>query len=141
MEKHDKNVITRQDRSPNGRQTIGYLTRTISGDTGQALWSGVVNGARARDLNLICFCAECLSDSRGFLAHANILYDLANAEQVDGIVTWASSIGTYISPDENRAFHERYRPLQIVTVGGEVEGFSSVLLILTDSVVLVSNTN
>jgi len=65
-----------------------------------------------------------LFDSRDFEAQANILYDLVDAQNVDGLVTWASAIGTYINADENRIFHERYRPLPVIPIGGAVEGFS-----------------
>ncbi|MEW5718568.1 MAG: substrate-binding domain-containing protein [Chloroflexota bacterium] len=69
-----------------------------------------------------------MADPRDFQAQANILYDLVNGENADGVTSWASSIGTYIPPDENRTFHERYRPLPVMPLGGSVEGFPGLLI-------------
>ena len=109
-----------------GRQTIGYFAGTISDDAGQAIWSGIVDAARDLDLNSICFPGRAVSRSPEFQAQANILYALANEEHVSGLVTWASAIGAGISADENKAFHDRWRPLPVVTLGATVEGFDGV---------------
>jgi sigma-B regulation protein RsbU (phosphoserine phosphatase) len=67
-------------------------------------------------------------DPAGYWAQHNIVYELANAENVDGVVSWASQIGTYLSVDEIRALHDRYRPLPVVTIGRTLEGFPGVLI-------------
>ena len=114
--------------SRNRRPTIGCLAPTISDDNGQAFWLGLADIARKRDVNLICFPGGWLSDPRGFQAQANVLYELVNAQNVEGVVSWGTSIGSYIDADELGAFHERYRPLPVVISGGKLEGFSSLLV-------------
>jgi len=64
----------------------------------------------------------------GFQSQANVLYDLVAQGSVDGIVIWASSIGNYVTVDEMRAFHERYHPLPVVTIGMTLEGIPSLLM-------------
>jgi hypothetical protein len=93
------------------RSTIGFLSSTISEYTGQTLLSGIADAARKFDLNLICFPGRCLNDPRDFQAQSNILYNLANAQTVLGVVSWASSIGTYVTPEANVIFHEHFLPL------------------------------
>jgi DNA-binding LacI/PurR family transcriptional regulator len=73
-------------------------------------------------VSLISFVGGYWADPRGFQAQANVLYDLVGAENVDGVVSWASLIGLYVTADETRAFHERYRSLPLVAIGGEYEG-------------------
>jgi DNA-binding LacI/PurR family transcriptional regulator len=109
------------------RPTIGCLTAMtgLGDDISQAFWLGVTDMARKRDVNLICFPGGWLCDPRGFRAQANVLYELVNAENVEGIVSWGTSIGSYIGADEREAFHERYRPLPVVIAGGVLEGFPS----------------
>ena len=115
--------------TPRGvRKTIGYLAPTISDDTGQALWSGITDAARDLGLNGICFPGRCVSDPRDYQVQANILYALVNGEHVDGLLTWASSIGTYVSGAENKAFHEGWQPLPVVPIGAPVDGFPGVLI-------------
>ena len=113
-------------RPHGGRQTVGYLAPTISDDAGQAIWSGIVDAARDLDLNSVCFPGRGVSHSREVQAQASILYALANNEHVSGLVTWASAIGADISVDENKTFHERWRPLPVVPLGATVEGFAGV---------------
>ncbi len=117
-----------RDVPEQARPTIGYLTNIIGDDTGQALWSGVVDAARERDLNVLCFLGGCLSDPREYRAQANILYDLVGAENVDGIVSWASSVGTYVGSDVNQVFHSQYRSLPVVPIGAALSEFPHVLV-------------
>ena len=106
---------------PNARPTIGYLATAIH-EASQPQWLGVVDAAQKREVNLICFPGSALRFSLGFQDQANILYDLVSAESVDGLVSWASSIGNNVTADEIRAFHERYRPLPVVAIGRSWEG-------------------
>ena len=101
------------------RPIIGYLAPSI--EANQPQWSGIVDEAQKRDVNLICFAGGHWTDPRGFQAQANVLYDLVNADNVDGVISWASLIGTYVTADENRAFHEHYRTLPMVAIGGAFE--------------------
>ena len=109
------------------RLTIGYVPASLGGISRPVL-NGMVDVARERDKNLICFPGALALDPVGFSAQRNIAYALPSAKSVDGIVSWASMIGNYIGVDEIEAFHERYRPLPIVTIGRTLEGFSSVLI-------------
>ena len=109
------------------RLTIGYLASSITGGS-QEQWLGVIDAAEKYGVNLICFPGYAFRDARGFNAQANVLYDLVSAENVDGIISWASSIGRYVEADELVAFHEGYRPLPIVSIGRTMEGIPSLLM-------------
>ena len=117
----------RKTRKPNARPTIGYVPASLGGITRPVL-NGMVDVARERDKNLICFPGAMVFDLTSFDAQRNIAYALPSAESVDGIVSWASMIGNYIGVDELEAFHERYHPLPVVTIGRTLAGFSSVLI-------------
>jgi diguanylate cyclase (GGDEF)-like protein/PAS domain S-box-containing protein len=121
-------IESRSSRRPNLRRTIGYVSTLIYDDPSQPQWSGVVDAARKHDVNLVCFAGRNLHSPIGFESQANILYDLVSAEGVDGIVSWASSIGNYVTREETRHFHTRYRPLPIVSIGMTLEGIPSLLM-------------
>ena len=108
------------------RLTIGYLTPHLYEHLGQ--WFGVADAAHEHDVSLISFPGWSPKYPEGFEAQATILYELVTAENVDGLVTWASSIGNYITVEELQAFHDRYRPLPIVSVGRTLEGIPSLLM-------------
>jgi DNA-binding LacI/PurR family transcriptional regulator/anti-anti-sigma regulatory factor len=119
----DRIGVTRVERARRrgSRPTIGYLAQSIQ-DAGQSQWSGVVDEARKRDVNLLSFVGGYWADPRGFQAQANVLYDLVGVENVDGVVSWASTIGLYVTADETRILHERYHALPLVAIGGTFEG-------------------
>jgi DNA-binding LacI/PurR family transcriptional regulator/anti-anti-sigma regulatory factor len=110
------------------RPTIGYLTSSIHDASALAQWAGVLDATQKHDANVICFPGFNLRDPRGFQGQANVLYSIVGAESVDGVISWASTIGNYVDTDEIRAFHERYRPLPVVTIGRVMEEFPGLLM-------------
>jgi DNA-binding LacI/PurR family transcriptional regulator/anti-anti-sigma regulatory factor len=110
------------------RLTIGYLASGIHGASAAAQWSGVLDAAQEHGANVVCFPGFELCDPRGFQAQANVLYSLVGAENVDGVISWASTIGNYVDADELWALHEHYRPLPVVTIGRVMEGFPGLLM-------------
>lgn len=109
------------------RPTIGYIAPDIHGAS-QIQWNGVLDAARKYDLNVICFPGSSLHIPLGFRSQSNILYELVSAHTVDGIISWASSLGNYTDRGELQAFHERYQPLLLVTIGRTLPGFPSLLM-------------
>jgi hypothetical protein len=109
------------------RPVIGYLAPGIH-DESQSQWLGVVDAAQEQDVNLLCFPGATLRLAPDAPEPANILYELAGAANVDGLVSWASSVGNLISPDANRTFHAHYQTLPLVTIGQAWEGIPGLLM-------------
>ena len=105
---------------------IGYLTPRIGDNVSQALWSGVVDAARESGSSLICFDGDTLRDADGLPSPANVAYDLVHDRLVDGLVSWATSIGGTLGRDEVASFHRRFHPLPIVSIGLPMVGIPSV---------------
>jgi DNA-binding LacI/PurR family transcriptional regulator/anti-anti-sigma regulatory factor len=112
----------------NARPTIGYLASSIHDASAVAQWSGVLDAVQKHGANVICFPGFNLRDPRSFQEQANILYNIVGAENVDGVISWASTIGNYVDADEIRTFHEHYHPLPVVTIGRVIEGFPGLLM-------------
>ena len=106
--------------------TIGYLTPRIGDNVSQALWAGVVDAAQECGAHLISFAGEILRDVAGFSSAANVAYSLASAEVVDGLVSWASSVGGTLEPDKVASFHGHYYPLPMVSITLPMEGIPTV---------------
>ncbi|MFC1976553.1 substrate-binding domain-containing protein, partial [Chloroflexota bacterium] len=124
MVKNKKHNRQKQAQSSDSRPTIGYFAPLAR--FAQLVWSGIVDAARKRDVNLICFDGSL--DNPNFWMQPHIIYDLATIENVAGAVSWASMMGNYFTIDELEAFHERYRPLPVVTMGKTLEQFPGVLM-------------
>jgi PAS domain S-box-containing protein len=110
----------------NGRPTIGFLTHEIWGTFGSLFWSGIINATEEENANLICFPGGNLRPAQE--AQANIVYDLVSAQNVDGLVISASSLGSFIDLEDFRAFCERYRPLPMVNLAATLEGIPAALV-------------
>lgn len=107
------------DPSQNNRPTIGFLTPHISGDGLRArVWSGVMKAARQYDVNIICFIGGELRSHQEYQDQANVLYDLANSGNIDGLLLWGSSLQNFIGPEEFQTFCARFAPISLVELDG-----------------------
>ncbi|MBN1994314.1 MAG: GAF domain-containing protein [Anaerolineae bacterium] len=113
---------------PNGGATIGLFCQGLFNEYDIGLWAGVADVARERGVNLILFGGGILQDTHGFNKQANILYNLASAETVDGLVIWGAQLAQVIELEEMRGFLERYRPLPMVSIGLALEGIPCVVV-------------
>jgi DNA-binding LacI/PurR family transcriptional regulator len=112
-----------------GRPTIGLLINQVTiGLNSGYLWSGVLETAQERGANLLGFAGGHLNDPFEFNARSNVLYELIDKERVDGLIVWASSLGSYVSPEAIRSFCSSYRPLPIVRIGMALAGIPSIVL-------------
>ena len=123
--KRDQNGL---GKARNSRPTIGYLAFGIEDHIADGIWTGIVDAAQQQDVNLVCFVGQRLRDPNGFLAQANVIYDLVNPKWIDGLVIWTSTISSYLDPQESRGFIERYHPLPTVSLGAIGDGASQELI-------------
>ena len=86
-------------RPPKLHPTLGLLTPQISDPNGQALCLGIADTARALGANVICFVGGELHSNLGFEAQKNVLYDLVNPGNVDGLVLWLAALGNFVESE------------------------------------------
>jgi sigma-B regulation protein RsbU (phosphoserine phosphatase) len=103
-------------RDRTGRPTLGFLAHSISDGYGLLVWQGVMEGARAAGVNLLCFLGGDLNTTRGFERQANILYDLASGENVDGLIVSGGPIVNLVGTVGLEAFCSHYHPLPMATI-------------------------
>jgi methyl-accepting chemotaxis protein/DNA-binding LacI/PurR family transcriptional regulator len=107
------------------RPTIAFLSST---ETVGALWPGIQDGARAHNANLVCFTGNALKTPDRFKAPANILYEIAGAKNVDGIVIWSGGLYTYIGLEAMGDFCRSFLPLPVVTLESVHTGIPGLLI-------------
>ncbi|MCX6032732.1 MAG: substrate-binding domain-containing protein [Chloroflexi bacterium] len=117
------------------RPRIGYITPRISDQHGLAIWSGVVETAQSRGVDVLCFAGGEVqhpeyAGRRGTEKHAvgNAIYDLVDRGSLDGLVVWGSSLGYYAGPDATYDFCRRFQPLPLVSIGVALPGIPGVVL-------------
>ncbi|MBN2393768.1 MAG: substrate-binding domain-containing protein, partial [Anaerolineae bacterium] len=111
-----------------GRPTIGLFTYGLMDTIGQAVWLGIDDAAREHDVNLICYEGGTLRDFTGVSTPANVLYNLTDFEQLDGLVIW-SGLLHHVDPETAEDFYYHYASLlPTVSLGVHVVGIPSVLV-------------
>ena len=116
----------RWQRSFSGRPTIGFLTGNINAGAARALWPGVLDATAAADVNLISFPGGRLQAIDNFEAQRNILYDLIDPLQLDGLVSWATSLVGAPDPYEAADFQRRFNDLPVVGLASSAAGEPSI---------------
>ena len=107
------------------RPTIGVFSYGFSGNF---LWAGATAAARQYDVNLIGFAGGSLHSPRGFEAQANVLFDLVDPQQIDGLLLDSGVLSHYVGTNALREFCGRYAGLPIVSSEVALEGIPSILL-------------
>ncbi|MBN1409810.1 MAG: substrate-binding domain-containing protein [Spirochaetales bacterium] len=89
----------------------------LSDHYGLTLWNGVKDSAMAHGADSVCFPAVDIGTTQGFEIQANILYDIASKENVDGLVLTGGIMSGYIGAEKYAEFVKKYLPLPLVTIG------------------------
>jgi len=109
--------------------TICYLAANIEARVGQEIWSGVSAAAKDYQINLVSIPGGCLRDTRDYTEQRNILYDLIDNQNIDGVISWTSTLSNYIDSNEILHFHKKRFPgLPIIGIGMEIPGIPSIIL-------------
>jgi len=116
----------KQSKTGNDKPTVGLLMGLLNETSWASIWSGVADLARERDVNLICFTGGMLEDTVGFQEQANVLYDLVDVEQLDGLIIWGG-IGKFVDAPTLETFYKRYQSIPTVSIGDSVADVPSVL--------------
>ncbi len=119
------NHATHTEQQPE-RFTIALFTYGLMDTIGEAVWLGMEDVARERDVNLICCSGGSWHVAPEAVAPANALYDMTTAERVDGLVIWVGMLHS-VDIETAYAFYRRYAPLPTVSLGLQVEGIPSVM--------------
>ena len=117
-----------QPDPPNARPMIGMLIWEIDHSGLMLRWRGAADATREQGANLFCFIGGRIRAPQGFEGQANVIYDLVDVEQFDGLTIWPANIGSFVSQQELEAFVRRFHPLPMVSSDQTFEGIPSVLM-------------
>lgn len=112
----------------NNRLTIGLLWPHLAFHYSVSIYRGITKVARDNNVNTICFTGGSLNSTYGYERMANVLYDIAGRESIDGLIMATAILGNYVSEEEMFKFCHSFQPLPLVSIGMELEGCSSVLV-------------
>ncbi len=104
------------------RPRIGFLARRIWDSFAIPLWRGVQDACRERDADLVTYVGTNLRAAWSTaLVQGFTVYDLIDAENIDGLVVSASSLISFIGKEAMSALYGRFGSLPIVNISHAVE--------------------
>jgi DNA-binding LacI/PurR family transcriptional regulator len=99
------------------KKKIGLVLASIHTGISQNMWAGFVNAAAAANTSLFIFPGGRLNARQDFENLRNSVYSLVNEENLDGCISWSSSIRYAMSKEEFELFHSGFDSLPYVTLG------------------------
>jgi len=91
-----------------------------------SLWQEVAKQASQSDCSLFVFVGGRLACPEGQEYLRNTIYPLANRKNIDAVISWASALGGYVSPEEVLAFLSTLDEMPTVCIGMKKSGYPSV---------------
>jgi len=114
-------------RGSEKRLAIGFFIADIDNYT-QVIWDGILDRVRGEGINTLLFQGEILHNDPETAITRNLIYQLANEENLDGLIILTSMMGSFISHQELVNFCRQFEPLPIVSVGEQIPGASNLLI-------------
>ncbi|MBN1525889.1 MAG: substrate-binding domain-containing protein [Spirochaetales bacterium] len=114
------------------RTTIGFLAiADFRSSLAQELVAGVNSAAKDLDVNLINFCSGykySLGDTFTFGQYYKEVFPFLNKRNIDGLISWASSIAYIMSFEEVEKFHAEIKTVPSVCLGMKIENIPSLTI-------------
>ncbi|MBN2738284.1 MAG: substrate-binding domain-containing protein [Spirochaetales bacterium] len=110
------------------RPTLGFLIDWSEQEYQANLRDGVLDAAEKNDANLICFIGGALHSGNQFEAQRNVLFDLVDKKNVDGLIIMSASIGHYISIQDIIDFCDSFSEIPIMSIALELPNHYSILV-------------
>lgn len=112
----------------NSRPTIGLLTDWLDSRYHATVFAGIADVAQEQDVNLVCFVVGNLGKRQSFIYQRNVIGDLIDPQNVDGLLIMSGSLGNYIAPEEFDNYLNGYSSLPRVSIALAFENMPSVVV-------------
>ncbi|MDR1096429.1 MAG: helix-turn-helix domain-containing protein [Spirochaetaceae bacterium] len=104
------------------KKRIGLILASIHTGAAVNMWASFVQTAEAQDRTLFVFPGGLLGVRTDLEYLRNSVYALANTRNLDGMVSWSSTIGFPLSHERLDAFHAAFEPLPYLTIAEKAPG-------------------
>lgn len=101
---------------------IGFILASIHTGSALNMWAGLAREAERSGCAFFIFPGGRLDSHPDSEYLRNAIYSLANETNLDGLISWGSSIGGAVSIEELNHFHRTFENLPYVTIAHKMEG-------------------
>lgn len=110
------------------KKRIGVLVVTIDSYVQDLIWSGIEMQASRLGYEILFFCGTSLDGPNTNLKHLNVIYDLVNTQELDGLIIYAGSLGNYCGYEALYEFVNQLSQVPIVSIGIDFPEHHNVLM-------------
>jgi len=100
---------------------VGFILASIHTGSSPKLWTRLAQRAQEDNGSFFVFPGGKLNPQPGSENQRNSIFSLANSDNLDGLISWASTIGGTVSIPELTQFHQKYENFPLVTIGQKIE--------------------
>ena len=100
---------------------VGFILASIHTGSSIEMWTRLAENALQENGAFFIFPGGRLHTMPTPDTPRNAIYSLANKENIDGLISWASSIGGAVSLDDLTSFHDAFSFLPTVTIGQKIK--------------------
>jgi len=108
------------------KKRIGLVLASIHTGISRNAWSSFVNTAVAENASLFIFPGGRINARQDYENLRNLVYYLVNKENLDGCISWSSTICYTQSKEEFEHFHTNFDPLPFVNLGYKIPGHTCI---------------
>ena len=102
------------------KNKIGFILRSIHFGSSLKLWRRLSNYATQYSGSFFVFPGGTIDEQKNSEKFRNEIYKLVNSENLDGIISWSSSIGGESSSEEIEKFHSNFNNIPFITIGRKI---------------------
>jgi HD-GYP domain-containing protein (c-di-GMP phosphodiesterase class II)/DNA-binding LacI/PurR family transcriptional regulator len=122
-----QNIDRILEPSHHARPTIGMLVDWIEDPYQFNILQGVMGYIEECDINFVCFEGGAIQTPIDYEARRNVVFELPNPDNVDGLVILSPTIGHFVDYESITAFCKKFSPLPIVSIALEIANIHSVI--------------
>lgn len=100
------------------KKKIGLMLATIQQGSSTKMWREIVKTSKEKDFTVVVYPGGRLDFSGDYEYLRNDIYNLANSENIDGLIAWSSSLAGSVTPEGVKTFLTKYEEMfPLVTIG------------------------
>ncbi len=110
------------------RYTIGFFINEIDGDFQTLFWTSIRKAAKKWDVNLIAYEGRILFNTDNIGVEHNIVYKLADAKRLDGLIIATGTLINKVSRDCFIDYIKAYEGIPMVSIYENIPSIPSILV-------------
>jgi hypothetical protein len=104
-------------------KTLGLIGTGFITSMQIRLWQGAMQAAQAHNIRLVFYPAAYNVPSYPFNPRSQVLFELLDADHVDGLLIWHAGILEGIGIEQGEHFFDRYAGIPLLTIGGKLKDY------------------